>query len=138
MKPNRHKPFAIARLTIRNNQTGHEWRSPKPMRVFVDSGSTITILPPSALPVLRRYTGEFSAVPGRIQTANGVKDAMALKDVSVCLEASCFRGDVVITDGINGDVLVGSDFLSKARCAVDFRKKTMKCRGGRIRFRMEA
>jgi hypothetical protein len=108
------------------------------MKVFVDSGSTITILPPSALSVLRESTGHFVTAPARIQTANGIKEAMALKDVSLCLEASCFRGDVVVTDGINGDVLIGSDFLTKAHCTVDFKKKTMKCKGGMLRFRMEA
>lgn len=133
----KHKPFATARLTVRNNQTGFGWRSPKPMKVFVDSGASITILPPSALPILKQKTGSFDIIPARIQTANGVKDAMALKDVSLCLDESCFRGNVLITDGINGDVLIGSDFLTKAGCIVDFKKKTMKCKGGTLRFRME-
>ena len=138
MKSGKHKPFATARLTIRNNQTGYGWRSPKPMKVFVDSGASITLLPPSALPVLKQKTGGFDMMPARIQTANGMKEAFALKDVSLCLEKSCFRGNVLITDGINGDVLVGSDFLTKAGCSVDFKKKVMKCKGGQLKFRMEA
>lgn len=137
MKNGKHKPFATARLTVKNNRTGYGWRSPKSMKVFVDSGASITILPPSALPVLKLKTGAFDMIPARIQTANGVKDAMALKDVSLCLDESCFRGNVLITDGINGDVLIGSDFLTKAGCTVDFKKKTMKCKGGTLRFRME-
>ena len=134
----KHKPFATARLTIRNNQTGYGWRSPKPMKVFVDSGASITILPPSALAVLKQKTGGFDMIPARIQTANGMKEALALRDVSLCLEKSCFRGNVLITDGINGDVLVGSDFLTKAGCSVDFKRKRMRCKGGMLRFRMEA
>lgn len=137
MKAGKHKPFATARLTVRNNQTGYGWRSPKPMKVFVDSGASITILPPSALPVLKSKTGSFDIMPASIQTANGTKEAVALKDVSLCLDASCFRGNVLVTDGINGDVLVGSDFLTKAGCSVDFRRKTMRCKGGTLRFRME-
>jgi len=138
MKSDKHKPFATAHLTVRNNQTGQGWRSPKRMKVFVDSGSTITILPPSALPVLKMKTGNFDMMPARIQTANGVKEAIAMKDVSLCLDGSCFRGNVLVTDGINGDVLIGSDFLTKAGCTMDFKKKTMKCKGGTLRFKMEA
>ena len=136
-KVGKHKPFAFGRLTVKNNQTGFGWTSPKPMKIFVDSGASITILPPSALPVLKQKTGNFDMVPARVQTANGIKEAIALKDVSLCLEGSCFRGNVLVSDGINGDVLVGSDFLTKAGCKVDFKKKTMKCRGGQLRFRME-
>jgi len=138
MKPSRYKPFATAKIAIRNNETDRAWQTPKPMKVFVDSGSTITILPPSALPVLEKKTGPFSKVAVRMQTANGVKEAIALKDVSFCLEKSCFRGNVLISDGIQGDVLIGSDFLTKAGCEVDFKRKTMKCKGSQIRFRMEA
>jgi hypothetical protein len=137
VKSGKHKPFAAAHLTVRNNQTGKNWKSPKRMRVFVDSGASITILPPSALPVIRDQIGNFDMVPARIQTANGVKEAVAMRDVSLCLDESCFRGNVLITDGIDGDVLIGSDFLTKAGCTVDFKKKTMKCKGGTLRFRME-
>lgn len=137
MKNGKHKPFATARVAVRNNQTGRAWQSPKPMKVFVDSGASITILPPSALPVLKQKTGGFDMIPARVQTANGMKDAFALKDVSLCLDGSCFRGNVLVTDGINGDVLIGSDFLTKAGCTVDFKKKSMKCKGGRLRFKME-
>lgn len=132
------KPFATAVLTVKNNRTGFGWRSPRDMKVFVDSGASITILPPEAVPVLKEKTGHFDSMPARVQTANGVKDATAIKDATLCLDAVCFRGNVLISDGINGDVLIGSDFLSKAGCKLDFKKGTMKCGGKRIRFKMEA
>jgi hypothetical protein len=136
--PNKFKPFATARLTVKNNRTGFGWRSPRDMKVFVDSGASITILPPEALPMLKKKTGNFDSTPARVNTMNGVKDATALRDATLCLDTACFRGSVLISDGINGDVLIGSDFLTKAKCKLDFKKGTMNCGGKRIRFKMEA
>lgn len=132
------KPFATAHLTVKNHRTGEGWRSPKNMKVFVDSGASITILPPEAVPILKQNVGAFDSMPARVQTANGIKDATAIKDATLCLDAVCFRGNVLISDGINGDVLIGSDFLTKAGCKLDFKKKTMTCGGKRIKFKMEA
>ena len=132
------KPFASSRVTIKNHRTGKSWQSPKPMKVFVDSGSTITILPPAALPLIQQKTGQYDIIHARINTANGVKDAVALEDVSFCLKDSCFRGNVLITDGIAGDVLLGTDFLAKAGCSMDFKRKKMKCKGGNIPFKLES
>jgi predicted aspartyl protease len=131
------KPFATAKLTVKNNRTGFGWKSPRDMRIFVDSGASITILPPEAVPILKQKAGAFESMTARVQTMNGVKDATAIKDATLCLDAACFRGNVLISDGINGDVLIGSDFLTKAGCKLDFKKKTMVCGGKKIRFQME-
>lgn len=135
--PGKFKPFATAKLTVKNNRSGQGWKSPKDMRIFVDSGASISILPPEAIPTLKSM-GAFESMPARVQTANGIKEATALKDATLCLDAVCFRGNVLISDGINGDVLIGSDFLSKAGCKLDFKKKTMNCGGRKIKFKMEA
>lgn len=134
----RFKPFAKASVLIKNNRTGFVWKSPKPMKVFVDTGASITVFPAEAMPVLKEKTGPFDVAPARIQTVNGPKDAVALRDVSFCLEAVCYRGDVVVTDGVAGDVMVGSDFLASQKCAVDFSKRRIRCEGRDLPFRLEA
>lgn len=138
MTGRKFKPFAKATVTIRNNRTGFVWRSPKAMKVFVDTGASITVLPFEAVPVLKEKTGPFDVAPARIQTVNGPKEAVALRDVSFCLEAVCYRGDVVVTDGVAGDIMVGSDFLASSKCAVDFGRKRIRCEGKDLPFKLEA
>ena len=133
----RFKPFAKATLRVKNNRTGFVFKSPKPMRIFVDTGADHTVLPTQAMPTLREHTGDFDTVPAKVETVNGVKDAMALKDVSVCLNAICYRGNVVVLDSVNGDVIMGSDFLASRKCSVDFNKKRIVCEGREIRLNLE-
>jgi hypothetical protein len=138
MTERRFKPFAKATLRVRNNRTGFVFKSPKPMQIFVDTGADHTVLPSQAMPVLRERTGDFDTVPAKVQTVNGVKDASALKDVSVCLDAICYRGNVVVLDSVGGDVIIGSDFLASKECSIDFKKRRISCKGGKIEFNLKA
>lgn len=131
------KPFAVAKVTVKNHNTGKVFHSPSPMKVFVDTGASITIVPTEALPILKHETGDLETVPTKVQTVNGVKDAIAIKNTTICLDDVCYRGDVLVSDGIAGDVLVGSDLLSSRKCKVDFWKKEITCQGKKIPFSME-
>jgi len=138
MSQKQAKPFALARISIRNHKTGVSWTSPKPMRAFVDSGSTHTIFPLNSIAFLKSKLGDLEMVPAKIETIGGQKDASFLKGVSFCLNKACVKGDVLVTDGISGDILVGSDFLTKAKCKMDFEKKLMRCGDRDLKFRVES
>lgn len=138
MNQGRVKPFAIARVFVRNPRTGFSWKSPKTVKAFIDSGASMSIITPNTLSVLKEKTGAFDSVPVKAQTVNGEKEATALRNVSFCLNKVCVKGNVLVTDGISGDILIGSDFLSRARCKLDFDKHSMKCKGRSIKFKMEA
>lgn len=131
-----NKPFAYARLTIRNNKTGRTVKSEGKAKIFVDSGASISIIPSRHIQALKT-TGDFDVALARIETANGVREATALKDVSLCLDKVCFRGDVVIIEDVPGDILIGTDFLTSARCKVDFAKKTLECKGKKLSFSID-
>jgi predicted aspartyl protease len=133
----KHRPFALSAVSIRNHRTGRSWDSPRPVKVFVDSGATMTVISPKALADIRLKTGDPTLVHARVNTVNGERDAYAMKNVSLCLGRSCMKGSVLVMDGISTDILVGSDFLSKAKCKVDFERSGMKCKGGKLKFRME-
>jgi hypothetical protein len=138
MSKRRFKPFALATLSVKNNRTGFVFKSPKPMKIFVDTGADHTVLPIQAMPVLRERTGEFESIPAKVETVNGIKDASALKDVSLCLDAICYRGNVIVLDSVDGDVIVGSDLLASKKCSIDFKEKLIKCQGEKIKLKMEA
>lgn len=131
------KPFAVSRISIKNNKTGRTHRTAHRVKVFVDSGASISILPEEALSFIEQKTGEFETVPARIQTANGIRDAKAIKDATVCLDEVCFRGNVLVSGDVPGGMLVGTDFLSKAKCRIDFPKKTLTCGGKKLPFQLE-
>lgn len=133
----KHKPYAHGKIFIRNNRTGFSYRTKEKVKIFVDSGASITILPPAAHAILEQKTGKFDVSEARMLTANGVRSAKALKDVSFCLNKACFRGNILVSDGFTGDALIGSDFLRKTGCVVDFKKRTLTCAGKRIPFSME-
>jgi hypothetical protein len=135
--PGKHKPFAVARMSLRNNRTGKTSRSIGKVKAFLDSGSSISLFPTRALAALQE-TGDFGEAKAIVQTANGVKEAVALKDVSLCLNEVCFRGDVAILDDIPGDVLIGTDFLKAKKCKIDFKKNTLICEGKKLPFHLEA
>ncbi|MGH9391578.1 MAG: retroviral-like aspartic protease family protein [Vicinamibacteria bacterium] len=131
-----NKPFASARITIRNNKTGRTVKSRGKAKIFVDSGASISIIPSRHIPALQT-TGGFDVARARIQTANGVRETTALKDVSLCLDKVCFRGDIVVIEDVPGDILIGTDFLQSAKCKIDFSKKTLECGGRKLSFSLD-
>jgi hypothetical protein len=137
-KSGKNKPWATATLTIKNHRTGETWKSPGTMKAFIDSGASISIIPPEAVPILKDQVGHFDSAPAKVQTANGMKDAIALKNVSLCLNEICYRGNVLVTDSIGADLLVGADFLRASHCAIDFGHPAMTCKGKKIPFTMES
>lgn len=130
------RSFATAKVTIINLSTGETLRSKGKGKVFVDSGATISILPESALGLLET-TGPLQKSKAHFETANGVKEATAVHNVSICVEKICYKGDVLVTNDIPGDLLIGTDFLSAKKCKIDFEAKTMKCGSKDISFNLE-
>lgn len=133
----RFKPFARVDFSITNPKTGSSWKSPRKIKAFLDSGSSISIIPHALADEIKGKTGEFETVPARVETANGEKEAVAVRNARVCLQEVCYRGNVLISGGFTGDMLVGSDFLSRTGCRIDFRTRTLECSGKRIPFTME-
>lgn len=131
----KNKPIATARVSVRNNKTGRTV-SFKNLKVFVDTGSSMTILRDDVAPALKK-AGAFETAPARIITAAGEKDALAYKDSSLCIESTCYRGDVLVSGNMPGHVLLGADFLNASKCKVDFRKKRLECGNTSIPFEME-
>lgn len=129
----RFRPFAKVELVV-TPKGGSEWRAPG-VKAFLDSGSSISILSKETADKVMKKTGALQTSPAKIQTANGEKEATALKNAKLCLNGVCYQGHVLISDGIFGDILVGSDFLSK--CRMDFPSRTLHCSGKKIAFEME-
>ena len=137
MKKGQLKPFAVAHVSIKNNKTGRTHRTGHKVKIFVDSGASISILPEESREFIEKRTGAFEELDARIQTANGVREAKALKDASVCLDSVCFRGNLLVSGDIPGGLLIGTDFLTQAKCKVDFEKRTLSCGGKTLPFQLE-
>jgi predicted aspartyl protease len=131
------KPFARMSLSVKNPRTGAVWKSAGKIRAFLDSGASISIVPQSLADEIKAKTGEFEIAPAKVETANGQKEATAMKHAKVCLEEVCYRGNVLISGGFMGDMLVGNDFLSRAKCKMDFKARMLNCLGKKIPFTME-
>lgn len=134
----RLKSFASAKISVTNQSTGRGVRSKGRAKVFVDSGATITILPERALKSLEA-TGPLEKSDAQFMTANGVKDAITVHNLSVCVDKVCYKGDILVSDGIEGDILLGTDFLAAKKCKLDFDQKSrgMKCGSKNIPFNLE-
>ncbi len=134
---NKKKPFAIAVLTIKSKGTRQAVRSDKAAKIFVDSGASVTVLPERMASTMESKIGAIPSEHINIQTVGGPKAVRKLKDVELCLGHVCAASDVIVTDGSFGDVAIGADFLTRAKCSIDFDKKIMKCGGKTIKFVME-
>ncbi|MGH9389657.1 MAG: retroviral-like aspartic protease family protein [Vicinamibacteria bacterium] len=130
------KPFARERIAVVNHRARKVVVSKEKVPIFVDSGASISILPERLRPFFET-AGPFKEEKAVVQTANGLKEVVSLKDVTLCVENVCSRGNVLVSDSAPGTLLIGSDFLSRAKCKVDFEKKVMKCGGRKIKFVME-
>lgn len=129
------KPFAFAKIALINHRTRKVVVSKEKVHVFVDSGASISILPKRLEPFFGTV-GPFQETDAVVETANGPKEATALKDVTICVQDVCSRGNVLVSDPVPGGLLIGSDFLTRAKCKVDFEKKEMVCGGRKIKFEM--
>lgn len=132
------KPFATVPISIRLARTRRSWRSRGPVRTMLDSGSSVSILSTSVAQAAQEKLGSVDSFPVKLKTVNGEKPASALRGLTLCLGRTCIRGDLVVTDGFDGDVLIGGDFLLKGRCRIDFARQRLVCGNDRVRFRMEA
>jgi hypothetical protein len=130
------RSFATGRVLVLNLTSGRNIRSKGKTKIYVDSGATVTIIPERLLPALEG-TGPLEKSAAHFETANGIKEATAIHNVSVCLEKVCYKGDILVTGDIPGDLLIGTDFLSAKKCKIDFEAKTMKCGSKDIPFNLE-
>jgi len=130
------KPIARVRVRIANRDSKVSLNLKRPLRAYLDTGASVSVLPPSALEALQR-TGPLQKEDVQIQTMNGLKPATIIKNATLCVNSICFRGEVAIMDVTDGDLMLGSDFLSSAQCVIDFKKKRVKCKKGEFKFHME-
>jgi len=133
------KPFAEGRVRITNRKNGKTFESAKPMRAFIDSGASNSLLPMGSLKELDAMIGPFNAIPARVVTGNGLKDVLMLRDVKICVDHCCYHGDVLVTDETPGDIMLGMDFLSQSKAKIDFDKSTLVCGVGQksVKLRLE-
>lgn len=130
------KPFLIEKVKIRNPKTGKSFTSKVPFKTFVDSGANGTMIPAAALRILDKL-GPFKVESTKIVTGNGAIKSLIVKDVEICVGRCCYRTDVSVLPDVPGDLLVGTDFLRKAKVKVDFAKGTLSCNGRPANFTME-
>lgn len=134
---NKKKPFATAVITIKNKTSREAVRSNGVAKIFVDSGASVTVLPERMASSLESKMGTIPSEQINIQTVGGPKSVRKLKNVELCLGHVCAASDVIVTDGSFGDLAIGADFLTRAKCTIDFDKQIMKCGGKTIKFTME-
>lgn len=134
-----HTSFGIG-----NPRTKKFFTSNGSVEVFVDSGATISMLKSSpALDEAMSKLGPIKSEKARIHTANGEKEVTRIKNLDLCLSATpkgvvCYRGDILVSDSIPGDLLIGTDFLSSQKCNINFHKRTFKCNEKKLPFKLEA
>lgn len=133
------KPFAEGRVRITNRKNGKTFESKKPMRAFIDSGASSSLLPMGSLKELDALIGPFDAKPARVVTGNGLKDVLMLRDVKICVDHCCYHGDVLVTDETPGDLMLGMDFLSQSKAKIDFGSSQLVCGIGRkpVKLKLE-
>lgn len=131
-----NRPFTTVRLTIGNPETGKQIRT-KPMKVFLDTGASVTIIPVEALAAIDPIIGPFKASGGRVRTANGIKKVLTLENVKFCIDECCIQGNILVTDQVPGTALIGSDFMKKTKTKVDFGKRLFICNGSKKKMTLE-
>jgi predicted aspartyl protease len=132
----RLRSLSKANVTVQNPKNGRFIRSASKAEVFVDSGATVTMLHPNVAQHLERI-GPLETSKASIHTANGIKEVTRVKDVNLCLNAVCYHGDIMVSDGIPSDVLIGTDFLSSKKCKINFDKRTFECGKKKLPFALK-
>jgi len=130
------RPMIYAQVRIMNHSNMKGVRSTRKVPVLIDSGASITILPESLSPALEK-AGPYEEARAIVHTANGSREDRAIKNVSVCVSKVCSKGDAIVSGAGPGMIMIGSDFLARGKCTVDYKSKLLKCNGRTIRFRME-
>ncbi len=132
------RTFTSAKLRVKNPETGNSYSSKTKVKIFLDTGSSHTIIPAESLHSIDSKAGPFETMKANVKTANGNKKMIALKGVELCIDSCCFVGDVLVTDGIPGDVLLGSDFFKATKTSIDFGKGKIKCQGKSQKLNLES
>jgi hypothetical protein len=120
------RPFIAETISV---QVGRKkFSSSGKMPIFIDTGSSKTILPKEAISVLQMSVGPLKfGKKLSIMTANGPKIVQVLKGAKLCVGKCCIKDDILVTDNIPGALLVGSDFLDVTKAKVDYKDKTFTC-----------
>jgi len=130
------RPYVKARINVGNPATGQKFSPRDKASIFIDTGSSKTILPLEALLVLEETIGPFQKAPALVQTVKGPVMMLAVRNARLCVENCCYQGDVLVADRVPGDVLIGADFLSATKATIDFKKGSFKCDASKKRIRM--
>lgn len=131
------RPFTRSRVSLGNLSTKKTVRDSRRVPVLLDSGSQVTVIRSESVPVIEKMVGPFKKVQGRMATASGEVDVTYLKDVHVCVDDVCATVNVISAPKLPVPVLVGTDFMTSARCSIDFRKNEMRCGKKNLKISME-
>lgn len=122
----KNTPYVRTRIKIGHPRSKKTITSRGRASVLVDTGASVSIVPDGLLPALRKL-GPIETQRVIMHTANGVKEATAVKDLEVCLADICAKVNVTLSSPLPAPLVLGSDFLARSKCAVDFEKGELRC-----------
>ena len=101
-------------------------------KVFVDSGASASVIPRRSLEDLQEKIGPFPVQTVIMHTAAGPTEMEMAEDVEICAEDCCFRGKVLFSDGLPGEMTLGADFFKHSKPVMNFVTGKMACGRGRV------
>jgi predicted aspartyl protease len=131
------KPIVKADFTFTNKNTSQK-HTVKKFRALVDTGASGVVIPRVGALILEKFIGPLELEEALIQTAGGPVLTPILKNVRVCLDECCSVSDVIVTDDIPADIVVGTQFLKGTKSKIDLHKNTLTCNGTTKKIKMEA